>query len=121
MSCLVVFLKHIHLFSISFITHSLTRPNLIRIDPFSKDYDSLSSYVPSTSDTSPNVRPICTHQFAGTDTLLFRTLEAPFSSTTPQASSMIVDSLLRQSIHICKSTKLLDFAYSCYSSSFTSF
>jgi hypothetical protein len=32
-----------------------------------------------------------------------------------------VDPPLHQSIHIRKSTKLLDFAYSCYSSSFTSF
>jgi hypothetical protein len=47
------------------------------------------------------------------------TPEALFSSTAPQASSEIVDPSLRQSIRICKSTKLLDFAYSCYSSSFT--
>jgi hypothetical protein len=32
-----------------------------------------------------------------------------------------VDPPPRQSIRICKSIKLLDFAYSCYSSSFTSF
>jgi hypothetical protein len=32
-----------------------------------------------------------------------------------------VDPPLRQSICICKSTKLQDFAYSCYSSSFTFF
>ena len=32
-----------------------------------------------------------------------------------------MDPPLRQSIQILKSTKLLDFAYSCYSSSFTSF
>jgi hypothetical protein len=32
-----------------------------------------------------------------------------------------VDPPPRQSIHIRKSTKLPDFAYSCYSSSFTSF
>jgi len=32
-----------------------------------------------------------------------------------------MDPPLRQSIRICKSTKLPDFAYSCYSSSFTSF
>ena len=35
--------------------------------------------------------------------------------------SEIVDPLLRQSIRICTSTKLQDFSYSCYSSSFTSF
>jgi hypothetical protein len=32
-----------------------------------------------------------------------------------------MDPPLHQSIHICKSIKLLDFTYSCYSSSFTFF
>jgi len=68
-----------------------------------------------------HVRPICIHHPTSTDTLLSGTPEAPFSSTAPQASFEIVDSPLRQSIRIRKSTKLLDFAYSCYSSSFTSF
>jgi len=70
---------------------------------------------------SPHVRSICTHNFAGTSTLLSGTLEAPFSSTSSQASSEIVDPPPRQPIRIRKSTKLPDFAYSCYSSSFTSF
>jgi len=34
---------------------------------------------------------------------------------------LYVDPRLRQSTRICKFTKLPDFAYSCYSSSFTSF
>ena len=38
-----------------------------------------------------------------------------------QAPSEIVDPPLRRSTHICKSTKSPDFAYSCYSSSYTSF
>jgi len=38
-----VFLKHIPFFSISSTTHSLTRHDLIRIDPFSEDSDSFSS------------------------------------------------------------------------------
>jgi len=107
----VVFLVHISFFSIPFTTHSLTKPELIRIDPFSEDSD---------SQTSPHVLPICTHNSAGTDTLLSGTFEAPFSSTAPQTSSEIMDPPLRQSIRIRKSTKLPDFAYSCYSSSFTS-
>jgi hypothetical protein len=82
----VVFLEHISFFSIPSTTHSLTKPDLIHIDPFSEDSD---------NDTSPHVRPICTHNFAGTDTLLSGTLEAPFSSTAPQASSEIVDPPLR--------------------------
>jgi hypothetical protein len=73
----VVFLEHIPFFSIPSTTHSLTKPNLIHIDPFSKD---------SNSHTSPHVRPICTY-----DTLLSSTPEAPFSSTAPQASFEIVD------------------------------
>jgi len=108
----VIFLEHIHFFSISSTTHSLTKPDLIRKDPFSEDFD---------SHTSPHVRPICTHNSAGIDTLLSNTPEAPFSFTAPQTSSEIVDPPLRQSIHIRKSTKLLDFTYSCYSSSFTFF
>ena len=121
MSRHVVFLEHIPFFSIPPITHNLTRPDLIRIDFFSENSDNLSSHILSTSDTPPHVRPIYTHQSAGTDSLLYGIPEAPLSSTTPQASSKIVDPPLRQSIHICKSTKLPDFAYSCYSSSFTYF
>jgi len=99
----------------------LTRPNIIRIDPFSEDSDSLSFQVPSTSNISFHVRLICTHHSADTDILLSGTPKAPFSFTTPQASSEIVDPPLHQTTRIHKSTKLLDFAYSCYSSSFTSF
>jgi hypothetical protein len=99
-------------FFISSTTHSLTKTDIIHIDPFSED---------SGNDTSPNVRSICTHNSAGTGTLLSGTPEAPFSSTASQASSEIVDPPPCQSIRIRKSTKLPDFANSCYSSSFTSF
>jgi hypothetical protein len=68
----VVFFEHIPFFSIPSTAHSLTKPDLICIDPFSEDSD---------SDTSPHVRPICTHNSAGTDTLLFGIPEVPFSST----------------------------------------
>jgi len=108
----VVFLEHIPFFSIPSTTHSLTKTDLIHINSSSED---------SGNDTSPHVRSICTHNSAGTGTLLSGTLEAPFSFTVPQASSEIVDPPLRQSIRNHKSTKLLDFAYSYYSSSFTSF
>jgi hypothetical protein len=118
MSRHVVFLEYIPFFSISSTTHSLTISDLIRINLFFEDSDSLSSYVPSTSDTPPHVRPIYIHQSIGIDILLSGTPEAPFSSTTPQTLYEIVDKPLHQSIRIHKSTKLLDFAYS---SSFTSF
>jgi hypothetical protein len=108
----VVFLEHIPFFSIPSTTHSLTKSDLIHIDPFFED---------SGNDTFPYVRSICTHNSAGTGTLLSSTPKAPFSSTAPQASSEIVDPPPRQSIRIRESTKLPNFAYSCYSSSFTSF
>jgi len=108
----VVFLEHIPFFSIPSSTHSLTKTDLIHIDHFSED---------SGNDTSLHVRSICTHNSTSTGTLLSSTPETPFSSTAPQASSEIVDPPPRQSIRIRKSTKLPDFAYSCYSSSFTFF
>jgi hypothetical protein len=77
----VVFLKHIPFFSITCTTHSLTKSDLIHIDLFSEDSDSLSSQGPSTSDTPSHVRQICTRHYAGTDTLLSGTPEALFSST----------------------------------------
>jgi hypothetical protein len=83
MSRHVVFLEHIHFFSIPSTTHSLTRLDIIRIDPFSEDSDSLSSQVPSTSDTHFHALPIYTHHLVATNTLLFGIPEAPFSSTTP--------------------------------------
>ena len=43
MSRHVVFLEYIPLFSIASATHDLTRFDLIRIDHFFDDYDSLSS------------------------------------------------------------------------------
>jgi len=121
MSHHVVFLKHIPFFSISSTTHSLTSPDLIHIDPFYEDSDSLSSQVFSTSDTPSYIQPIYTHHSVGTNTLLFDIPKAPFSSTVPQTSFDTMDSPLHQSIRIRKSTKLPDFAYSCYSSSFTFF
>jgi hypothetical protein len=38
----VVFIEHIPFFSIPSTTYNLTRPDLIRIDPFYEDSDSLS-------------------------------------------------------------------------------
>jgi ribosomal protein S17E len=88
----VVVLKHIPFFSIPSTTHSLTKPE----------------------DSNNN-------NSASIDTLLSNTPKASFSFTAPQASSEIVNPPLRQSICIHKSTKLPDFTYSCYSSSFSSF
>jgi hypothetical protein len=81
-SCHVVFLEHIPFFSIPSTIHSLTKPDFIRIDPFSEDSD---------RHTSPHVQPICIHNSVGIDTLLSGTHEAPFSSTAPQTSYEIVD------------------------------
>ena len=90
----------------------------------------MSSQVPSTSDTPSHVLPpislhhsqhVFTNSSAGTNTLLSRTPEAPSSLMVPQSLSEIVDPPLHRSTHVSKSTKSQDFAYSCYSSSFTSF
>jgi len=79
MSRHIVFLGHIHFFSILSITYSLIRSNLIRIDPFFfSDSDSLSSQVPSTLNNSSHVQPICTNHSAGTNTLLSDIFETPF-------------------------------------------
>jgi len=104
MSRHVVFVEHIPFFSIPSTIHTLTRPNLIRIDLFSEDSDSLSSQVPSTSDTPIHVQPICTYNSAGIDTLFSSTPEALFSTTAPQASFEILDPPLRQFIRIRKFT-----------------
>jgi len=109
-SCHVVFLEHISFFSIPSTTHGLIRFDIIRIDHFSKNFDSLSYQVPSTSNIPPHVRPIHINHSAGTDTLLSSTQEAPFSYMVPPASFEIVDLPLHQSIRIRKSTKLPDFA-----------
>jgi len=114
----VIFLVHIPFFSIPSITHNLTTFDLIRTDHFSKDSDSLSSQVPSTSNTPPHVRPIRTNHSTSIDTLLPSTSKATFTSIVPPTSSKIVNLPLSQSIRIHKSTKLPDFAYS---SSFNSF
>ncbi|KAF8406763.1 hypothetical protein HHK36_008855 [Tetracentron sinense] len=105
----VVFLEHIPFFSIPSTTHALTRSDLVRIDPFSEDSDSLSSQVPSTSNTPSHVLPplplhytrrIRTDHSAGTDTLLSGTPEASSSPMVHQAPSEVVDPPLRQSICI---------------------
>ena len=128
MSHHVVFLEHIPFFSIPSATHDLTRYDLIRIDNFSKDSDSLSFQVPNTLDSPSHVLPhflyiMLVHASSSTsiDTLLSRTLDDSSSPMVSLAPSEIVNPSLRRSTSICKSTKSQDFAYSCYSSSFTSF
>ena len=130
MSRHVVFLEPIPFFSIPSSIHDLTRYDLIRNDPFSKDSNDFSSQVPSTSNTPSHVLPpfplhhtqrVASNSSAGTNTLLSRTLETLSSPMVPQAPSEIVDPPLCRSTHLCKSTKSPDFSYCCYSSSFTSF
>jgi hypothetical protein len=89
-SCHAVFLEHIPFFSIPSTTHSLTRSDLIHINPFYEDLNSLSSQVPSTSNTPPNVRQILIDHSA-TNTLLSHTPEALFSSMVPPTVFKIVD------------------------------
>ena len=126
----VVFLEHISFFSIPSSIHDLTRSDLLHIDPFFEDCSNLSSQVSSTSYTPSHVLPpsplhhiqrVITNSSIGTDTLLCGTPEAPSSPMVPQAPSKIADPPQHRSTWVCKSTKSLGFAYSCYSSSFTSF
>ena len=120
----VVFLEHIPFFSI----HDLTRYDFLRIEPFFKDSNNLSSQVPSTSNTPSNVLPpplqniqcVVTNSSVGTNTFLSGTLEAPSSPMVPQALYEIVDPPLHRSTRVCKSTKSPKFSYSRYSLSFTS-
>ena len=93
MSYHVVFLEHIPFFFILSTTYSLTRSDLIHINLFSEDSDSLSSQVPSTSNTSSYVRTIHTDYSAGIDNvfsgiseaLFFFSIisQAPFKSMNP--------------------------------------
>ena len=126
----VVFLEHISFFSIPSSIHDLTRSNLLHIDPFFEDCSNLSSQVSSTSDAPSHVLPpsplhhiqrVITNSSIGIDTLLYGTPKAPSSPMVPQAPSKIADPPLCRSTCVCKSTKSLGFAYSCYPSSFTSF
>lgn len=82
----------------------------------------MSSLEPTTSNVHSHVpaplslQTIRTNHSVSIDTLLTDTPEASSSPTVPQAPSEIV------SIHThSKSTKLPDFAFSCYSSSFSTF
>ena len=130
MSHHVVFLEHIYFFSIPFATHDLTTYDLICIDHNFEDSDGLSSPVPNTSNSLSLVLPhfplhynrrVRASSAAGTDTLLSGTPEAPSSTVVSQSPFEIVYPPLHPSTRVCKSTKLLDVAYSCYFSSFTSF
>ena len=125
MSRHVIFLEHIHFFSIPSSIHDLTRSDLIRIDPFSEDSNNLSSQVPSTLDIPSHFLPhfplyhtqrVVTNSSIGTNTLIFGTPKAPSSPMVPQAPFEIADPPIRRFTSICKSTKSPDFSYSCYSS-----
>ena len=89
----MLFFLNIYLsFSIPSSIHDLTRFDLFRIDPFSKDSNNLSSQVPCTSYTPSHVLPlfplhhiqrVVSTSSAGTCTLLSRKPEAPSSPMVP--------------------------------------
>ena len=97
----VVFLEHIHFFSVPASYHNMAQNDFIRIDPFDIDTD----------------------EVVHTDTLVPETQTPPTPpAMTAQPSPEIADQPhLRQSTRPRKSTKLLDFAYSSYSTSFVFF
>ena len=121
MSHHVVVLEHIPLFFIPSITCSLIRSDLIHIDPF---FFILIVY--HLRFLVLQITLLIFNQFVMIILqvpILYSMihLKLPFSFIVPQASFKIADPYLCQSICIRKSIKLPDFAYSCYSSSFTFF
>ena len=111
----VVFMEHISFFSIPFPSHTVTKADLIHIDPFSDDADDvLDSTVSSPNPSLLQPFPIHYSRRSNTPT------DAPPSSATQEAPE-VVDSAPPSAKRIRKSTHLPDFDYSCYSSSFTSF
>jgi hypothetical protein len=120
MSHHVVFNEHIPFFSISSTTHSLTIYDLIHIDHFLRIL-----VVYHLRFLVPQILLLMFDQFIliilQVLILYSRTHLKLHFFTVPQDLFEIVDPPLRESIHICTSTKLQDFSYSCYSSSFTLF
>ena len=97
----VVFLEHIPFFSVPASSHNMTQNDLIRIDPFDIDTD----------------------EVVHTDTLVPETHTPPTPPATIAHPSLLITDHphLRQCTRPRKTTKLPDFSYSSYSTSFVSF
>ena len=108
----VVFLEHIPFFSIPASSHNMTKSDLLCIDPFNTDTEEDSPTNPTSSSTE-----------SGTLVPEISAPHVPPSATTQLSPEVADDPSLhrRQSTRVRKSTKLPDFAYSCYSHSFASF
>ncbi|TXG54110.1 hypothetical protein EZV62_019366 [Acer yangbiense] len=96
----VIFLVHIPFFSIPTSTRDMTKSDLICIDPFSDDTNSLSSPVPCTTDTDPHsvsspfvpITPFPLHYSRRSRTVTSADTGTPLSDPpTTQAPSEIVD------------------------------
>ncbi|XP_047314470.1 uncharacterized protein LOC124918333 [Impatiens glandulifera] len=132
----VVFLEHISFFSFPTSSNHMTQADLVRIDPFDTKFD---EYISNTlvHDTLVHDTSI-SHFPAPTTTQILDEIVDPLPSisntlvhdtsishvpvvTTTQLSDEIVDLPPRHSIFTRKSSKLPDFKYSSYSTSFASF
>ncbi|KAH7571721.1 hypothetical protein JRO89_XS04G0125500 [Xanthoceras sorbifolium] len=127
----VVFLEHIPFFSIPAVAHNVTKSDLIHIDLFSDHTDSLSPQVPSNTVSDSSIVPIVpfplhySRRARTIDSADTGTSSSPADTPSPPTvyptPSAIVDPSPRYPQRIRKSTQLPDFAYSCYSNSFSSF
>ena len=108
----VVFLEHIPFYSIPSSQHVFTKSDLTCIDPFSIDSDP----TPVThNQNNSNV------ELGRVDTISSADSDASSVHAPPQEPSAIVDPPRRYPHRDRKSTKLPDFVYSSYSTSFASF
>ena len=121
-----MFLEHISFFSIHGSSHNLIKFDLIHIDPFTLDTNTVSPSVSQApAPVSDNVSyRVPTDSSVDSGTLVPDATIAPSLPPADQSPFETVAPLpppFRHSTRSRKSTKLSDFTYSCYSSSFTSF
>ena len=110
----VVFIEHIPFFSIPDSHYELKKSDIIHIDPFSEDIDSMPSQVSCTSDI------VSSHVYTSVDTSTL-TPDTPTSSVANQALAETVEPSHCYPSRTRKSTQTPNFVYSYYSNSFASF
>ena len=113
----VFFLEHIPFFSLPSSSHSMTKFDLIHIDPF--DIGCPSGPQPSTVDqsSSSSIPPFPSQSSCRSN----EGDDQPPPTATPEPLVAADPATPRYPTRTRKSTQLSDFAYSCYSPSFSSF
>lgn len=107
----VSFIEHIPFYSIPASPHSMTKSDLIHIDPFPADNSSDSP--PLIIDTPSSIHSVPPPSAGDTLSPATTTVQTPPVMTDPVQP--------RYPTRTRKSTQLSDFAYSCYSRAFASF